>query len=114
MLRIKQYITDKLCDCEDIAINSPKNGSAYVLNLSVLGIRSETMLHFLSERNIFVSSGSACSKGAKSSVLTAMGLPVNEIDSALRISFCHHNTVEEIDRFAKALKDAYHTLVKKG
>lgn len=110
---LRQRLIDELADLP-VVFHLPENGVPYIVNLSLPGLKSETMLHFLSERNIFVSSGSACSKGAKSSVLTAMGLPVNEIDSALRISFCHHNTVEEIDRFAKALKDAYHTLVKKG
>ncbi len=110
---LRQRLINNLADLP-VVFHLPENGVEYIVNLSVPGLKSETMLHFLSEKNIYVSSGSACSKGAKSSVLTAMGLPVKEIDSALRISFCHHNTVEEIDRFANALKEAYHTLIKKG
>ena len=71
------------------------------------------MLHFLAQRDIYVSSGSACSKGAKSPVLTAMGLPAAEIDSALRISLCRDNTTEDMDRFAEALLEAMNTLARR-
>ncbi len=108
---LREHLIHRLSDLP-VVFHLPENGVPYIVNLSVPGLKSETMLHFLSERNIYVSSGSACSKGAKSSVLTAMGLPPKEIDSALRISFCHHNTIQDIDRFADALTEAYHTLVK--
>jgi cysteine desulfurase len=84
-----------------------------VIHLSVPGVRSETMLHFLAEREIYVSSGSACSKGKKSPVLTAMGLPDEDIDSALRISLGYTNTEEDIDAFVQALKLAADTLARK-
>ena len=112
VLRIKQYITDKLCDCEDIAINSPKNGSAYVLNLSVLGIRSETMLHFLEERGVYISSGSACAKGAPSHVLKAMGLNARRADSAIRISFSRYSTYEDADMLIDGINEARMSLIR--
>lgn len=84
--------------------------SPFVLSLSVPGYRSETLLHFLAEREIYVSSGSACSKGAHSHVLAAMGCSEREIDSALRLSFCRDNTVLQADAFADALADAIATL----
>ena len=71
------------------------------------------MLHFLAQREIYVSSGSACSKGAKSPVLTAMGLPAAEIDSALRISLSYENTEVDIDRFVKALREAMESLARR-
>ena len=91
----------------------PADGVPYIIHLSVPGFKSETLLHFLSERDIFVSSGSACAKGAKSPVLQAMGLPETEIDGALRISLCHNNTPEDIDRFADALIAATQTLARR-
>ena len=75
-----------------------------IVNLSVVGIRSEIMLHFLEEEGIYVSSGSACAKGAKSHVLTALGLPESRIDSALRISFSRYTTSDEIDALLAALQ----------
>ena len=76
------------------------------MNLSVLGIRSEILLHFLEERGIYVSSGSACSKGAKSPTLAAYGLTPEQIDSAIRISFSKDTTEAEIDALLSALSDA--------
>ncbi len=93
-----------------IRVNSPKNALPYIINISVEGYRSETLLHFLESKNIFVSSGSACAKGELSYVLSAVGLGKREIDSALRISFNHNNTKEEIDTLINALKEATKTL----
>lgn len=72
---LRAQALQRLTALPDITINSPENGAAHILNVSVKGIRSETMLHFLAAHDIFVSSGSACSRGARSRVLTAMGLP---------------------------------------
>lgn len=96
-----------------ITINSPETGAPHILNVSVEGVRSETMLHFLAERNIYVSSGSACSRGAKSRVLLAMGLPDKRVDSALRISFCRDNTGEDVRRLADALAEGARTLARR-
>ncbi|MEE0265771.1 MAG: cysteine desulfurase family protein, partial [Acutalibacteraceae bacterium] len=67
---INAYLKEKLNELDGVAINSPENALEYIVNFSVAGIRSETMLHFLAEKNIYVSSGSACSKGKPSYVLT--------------------------------------------
>lgn len=88
-----------------IIINSPENGIDNILNFSVLGVRSEIMLHFLEEKNIYVSSGSACSKGKISSVPDAFGITNDRADSAIRVSFCRDNTENEIDTLAEALEE---------
>lgn len=111
---LRQHLLPKLQNIPDVVLHLPENGVPYILHLSVPGLRSETILHFLSEKNIFVSSGSACAKGAKSPVLTAMGLPPAEIDSAIRVSLCHHNTIADLDRFADALADATRVLARKN
>ena len=91
----------------------PPEGVPYIVNLSLPGFRSETLLHFLAEREIYVSSGSACSKGKKSPVLTAMGLSADQIDSALRISFSWDNTIDDVDRLTQALRLAEQTLIRR-
>lgn len=93
-------------------INSTDDGLPYVLNVSVNGYRSETLLHFLERENIFVSSGSACSKGTTSYVLKEMGKDTKAIDSALRISFSRYNTKEDIDVLVSLLEKATKTLRK--
>ena len=111
--RLRRRLMDGLADRADVRFHLPPDGVPYVIHLSVPGVRSETMLHFLDEREIYVSSGSACSKGKKSPVLTAMGLPDEDIDSALRISLGYTNTEEDIDAFVQALKLAADTLARK-
>ena len=106
-----EYFVKKAEKTKGVRINSPGNSTPYIVNISVRGYRSETMLHFLESKGIYVSSGSACAKGAKSHVLTAMKLPADIIDSALRISFCAENTTEEIDEFFAALQDGMDRLV---
>lgn len=102
---LKAYLVKKLSEIEQVCINSPENGSPYICSFSVPGYRSETMLHFLESRGVFVSSGSACSKGAVSPVLTSMGLPKSITDSALRVSTIYYTQEQEIDQLIDALKD---------
>ena len=88
-----------------VRINSPDGCAAHILNITLPGIRSETMLNFLSGKGICVSAGSACSTHSKgvSRALTAFGLTGAEADSSLRISLSHENTKEQLDFFAAAL-----------
>ena len=88
----------------EIAVNSPADALPFITNISVLGRRSEPMLSFLSERGVYVSSGSACSKGKRSRVLSEMGLSAERLESPLRISFSRFTTKEEIDLLADALR----------
>lgn len=84
-------------------LHSPEGASDYILNFSVPGYRSETLLHALEQAGICLSSGSACAKGKKSHVLRAMGLPNREIDSALRVSLGPENTIGELEQLMLAL-----------
>lgn len=106
------YAVKLLQDNNLATINSDNSGLPYVLNVSVNGYRSETLLHYLERKNIFVSSGSACSKGDLSYVLKEMGKTNKEIDSALRISFSRFNTKADIDALVNELINATKTLRK--
>ncbi len=112
---LHSYAYNKLSAVDGILINSPKeNTLPFVINISVKGLRSETLLHFLEKKEIYVSSGSACSKGKSSHVLNEMGLGNDRTDSALRISFSRFNTTDEIDALCESLTEAQNTLRKKG
>lgn len=106
------YCREKVSEIPDVYINSPDGVLPYILNISAVGVRSETMLHYLAESGIYVSSGSACAKGKKSHVLTAMGLSPQRIDSAIRISFSRFNTKEDIDIFTEKLAEGMKNLAK--
>ena len=110
---LRRHLLSRLGDNPCVRFHLPVGGVPYIIHLSVPGYKSETLLHFLAQKEIYVSSGSACSKGAKSPVLTAMGLPAEEIDSALRVSLCRDNTIEDMDRFADGLLEAVEKLARK-
>lgn len=110
---LNAYAKKRLLELDDIVINSPEDALPYIINFSALGIRSETMLHFLAQKEIYVSSGSACAKGKPSHVLSAAGLSRERADSALRVSFCELNTKEDIDALISALKEGLNTLARR-
>ena len=101
-----------LAQMPGIVRNSPEDGLAALANFSVENIKSETMLHFLESRDVYVSSGSACSKGEASHTLTAMGLPRARIDTALRVSFSGENTKEDVDALLCALREGVAAVAK--
>lgn len=108
---LSDYLRLKINSCEGMSFNSANNGSPYVNSISVDGLRSEVLLHFLESKDIYVSSGSACSKGKKSSVLSEFHIPDSFADSTLRISFCADNTKDEIDSLMSALMEAQNSLL---
>ena len=101
---------ERLEGIPQVRVNSPADASPYILNFSVPGYRSENMLHFLESRGVFVSSGSACSKGAVSPVLTSMGLPPAVVDSALRVSLIYDTQPEDLDQLLSALQEGIATV----
>ena len=111
--QLRERLTEKLREMPGVCINSPPDGAPYILNLSLPGIPSEVMIHYLERREIYVSGGSACAKGARSHVLTAMGLPVDRVDGALRVSFCRENTPEGVDEFCRWLALGLEELARK-
>ena len=112
--KITAYLLKKLSRLDYVTVNSiAENRSPYITNFSVEGIRSEIMLHFLETQNVYVSSGSACSKGAHSSVLTALGIPDRLADSAIRVSIGRTTTMGEIDALINAVQEGYGKLAKK-
>lgn len=110
---LRDYFVSQAMNIDGLVINSGGDALPYITNISLLGHPSQTVLNFLSERGIYVSGGSACSKGHRSHVLTAMGLEPERIDSALRISFSRFTTKDEIDMLLCGLETTTATLRKK-
>lgn len=92
---------------EDAVINSPENALPYIINISFPNLKSEVLLHHLEQKNIFVSTGSACSshKSGHSHVLKVMGVDPKYIDGAIRFSLSSSNTLEEMEETVSALKE---------
>lgn len=110
--KINDYARLELSKLDGVIINSCESASPYILSISVLGYRSETLLHFLEKYDIYVSSGSACSRGKKSSVLSEFKISDKAIDSTLRLSFSNDSKTDDIDTLIKALSEAKATLTR--
>lgn len=107
---LRDYLVSRLAKTDGVRINSPADALPYITNISVEGIPSEVMLNYLSEMGIYVSSGSACSKGHKSRVLKAMNLSEDVISTALRISISVFTTKEELDALVAGIESARRTM----
>ena len=94
---IKKYFIEKIKDSDKIYVNSPDDSLPYIINISIEGVPSQVMLNSLSSMGIYVSAGSACAKGHRSDVLTAMGIEPRRIDSAIRISLSKTTTQNDMD-----------------
>ncbi len=104
---LNTYAKARLSEIDGIIFNSSENASAYILNFYVpTFMRSQTILQELSANyNVFVSNGSACAKGKKSHVLTAMGLSDEVLDKSIRVSFSRYSSENDVDMLVDALKD---------
>lgn len=98
-----------------VTVNRPKNGVDGIMNVSLPGIRSETMLNYLSEREIYVSAGSACAANSKkkSLALQSFGCTENEMDCAIRLSFDATNSEDDILRACEAMAAGVSELQRK-
>ena len=107
---LKSYISKRLLEEIDyIKINTPLyDSSPYILNVSFLYTKGEVLLHYLEEKDIYVSTGSACSsKGHdKSHILLAIGLGNQEIEGSIRICFSYENTMGDIDCVVDCIKES--------
>ena len=113
---VKDYIISRLDELEGATVNKPKKSVCHIINVTVDGIRSETVLHFLSSLGVYVSSGSACSSNEAhkaSPSLLAFGLSADKADSSVRISLCPQNTTDEADILIDGIKQAISKLARK-
>ena len=103
---LNAYTKERLAEIPGLTFNSGDQASPYIINICVpTFMRSQTIIQELSANyGICVSSGSACAKGKRSHVLTAMGVPGETIDSAFRVSLCRDNTQEEIDTLVEVIR----------
>ncbi|MBR1530889.1 MAG: cysteine desulfurase, partial [Eubacterium sp.] len=107
MAQINAYARQKLLEIEGVTLNSPDSASDYIINFYVpVFMTSQTVVQHLSSKyGICISNGSACAKGKKSHVLTAMKLPDKTIERSVRVSFSRHTTQEDIDALVNAIKE---------
>ena len=82
------------------------HAAPHVICLAVPGVRSQGLIGALEQREIYVSAGSACSRGHRSHVLEAMEIPGALIDGAIRVSLGFETTEADVDGFLSGLGEA--------
>ena len=95
---------EKFAALEGVTVNGCHE-APHVLSLAVPGVPVQNTINILQDHGICVSAGSACAKGHRSHVLSAMGLPPETIDSAFRVSICRDTTREELETLCRVLRE---------
>ncbi|MFC4403655.1 cysteine desulfurase family protein [Gracilibacillus xinjiangensis] len=106
LINLKYYLMEKLHEMDHIVLNTPKNDSApHIVHFSAPGLKPEVVIHALEEKDIYISTKSACSSKSadESQVLAACGKSYEVSASGLRISMSYNTTKDEIDIFLTEL-----------
>ena len=104
--QLNEKIQMELKEIPDVHINSTSQSIPHILNVSIHGVKPETLLHALEEKDIYISTMSACSS-SQSESLAVKSVTHNTLDAttSIRISLSVHTTQEEVDMFLKVFKE---------
>jgi cysteine desulfurase len=101
VMKIRTVLSTLINELPESYVNGIEPASPYILNMSFLGIKGETLVHSLSDRGIYISTGAACQSKQKKAnnnpALAALGLNAARIESAVRFSFSPMNTLDEAE-----------------
>lgn len=104
--REKQYLDvliDELSALKGLVITGAHD-APHILSLAVPGLPTQNSINILQDHSICVSAGSACAKGHRSHVLTAMNVAPEIIDGSFRVSLCRDTTPEELNRLINVIQ----------
>lgn len=107
---IRQYLKEALASYDKVRIFSgDENFAPHILTFGIKGIRGEVLVHALEEKQIFVSTTSACSSRKKvdSSTLHAMNVPHDIATTAVRVSLDEASTMAEAEQFMVVFNHLY-------
>lgn len=100
---LKNILLNGISKIKDVKILSPQESVSNILAVSFKDIKSEVLLHFLESEQIYISTGSACSKGKKSRSLDEINLQDDYSDGMIRISLSEFNTEDQMYIFIEKL-----------
>lgn len=106
---LNDYLCEELSKL-DVVVNSNKLCVPHILNISLNGIKSETMLHALEKHDIYVSTQTACSTGNYSRAVYAVVRDIERASKSLRLSLSYLTTREEIEKFILIFKNCIEQL----
>lgn len=108
--KLNETLKKKLSKYKKVSINSTAKSIPHILNISVQGIKPETLLHALEVYEIYISTQSACSTGTISKPVLALTNDMERAKTSIRISLSKKTTEEDIKNFLKAFDDIYQKL----
>ena len=115
VLELNKYLKEKISVFEKVRINSNDYSIPHVLNISVLGVKPETMQHALEKYEIYISTQTACSSGSSvSKAVLALTGDKDKASSSVRISLSYLTTKEDLDYFIDKFKICYDELTSLG
>lgn len=97
-----EELAQRLTQLPGVTVNGCHD-APHVLSISVPGVPTQNSINILQDAGICVSAGSACAKGHRSHVLTAMKLPGAVMDSSFRVSLCRDTTQEQLDKLVEVI-----------
>lgn len=109
---LNEKIVNTLSKYPNILFNKTKYSIPHILNISIMDVMPEVMVHALANHEIYVSSNTACSSGEVSNAVLAIYNDLNRAKHTIRISLSHVTTTEEINRFLEVFKEEYEKLSK--
>ena len=95
---------EQVSSLEGVRINGAHE-APHILSLSIPGLPTQNSINLLQDADICVSAGSACAKGHRSHVLTAMHLPPEVMDGSFRISLSRYSTQQDLDALLSVIRD---------
>lgn len=98
VVQLHKYLINKLKDL-NIEVNSNEFCLPYIVNVSLPGIKPETMLHALEQEEIYISTQTACSTGNYSLAVLAVTNDIVKASHSIRISLSYLTTFDELDKF---------------
>jgi len=102
---LNDYVRGNI-DKDIFTVISGVNGSPYILTVSASGVRGETVMHLLEDKDVIIGNGSACSSKSRfSRIVGACGYDEKTLDGLIRISFSADNTLDEIVEFITILNE---------
>ena len=107
---LNDKITSSLSKYPNIIINKTKYSIPQILNISVMDVMPEVMVHALDKHEIYLSTNTACSSGDISNSVIAIYNDINRAKHTLRISLSYVTTTEEVNKFLEIFKEEYEKL----
>lgn len=110
--KLNEKVCTELKKFNNIMINKTKYSIPHILNISLMDIRPETLIHALEENEVYISTNTACSSGDLSTSVMAIYNDQRRARTSIRISISHVTTNEEISKFINLFGIEYDKLLK--